>query len=113
MAAPNHSTDRAANPDRRLDVGNPGADSRDCRNRMHPGCTAVGGPGSRCGKRCTTSERSRTNCSIVCGKRCPGIVLVGHPAERLPNTLNVLFPRVSGRKLLEACPQVLASTGSA
>lgn len=80
---------------------------------MHPGCTAVGGPGSRCGKRCTTSERSRTNCSIVCGKRCPGIVLVGHPAERLPNTLNVLFPRVSGRKLLEACPQVLASTGSA
>ena len=28
----------------------------------------------------------------------PGIVLVGHPTERLPNTLNVLFPGVSGRR---------------
>jgi cysteine desulfurase len=42
-----------------------------------------------------------------------GLVLVGHPKLRLPNTLNVLFPRVSGRKVLEACPRVLASTGSA
>lgn len=46
-------------------------------------------------------------------REVPGIVLVGHPTERLPNTLNVLFPGVSGRLLLEACPQVLASTGSA
>ena len=43
----------------------------------------------------------------------PGIVLVGHPTERLPNTLNVLFPGVSGRRLLEVCPDVLASNGSA
>ena len=43
----------------------------------------------------------------------PGIILVGHPTERLPNTLNVLFPDVSGRKLLDACPDVLASNGSA
>jgi cysteine desulfurase len=43
----------------------------------------------------------------------PGIVLVGETAERLPNTLNVLFPNVSGRRLLEQCPRVLASTGSA
>lgn len=43
----------------------------------------------------------------------PGIVLVGETAERLPNTLNVLFPNVSGRRLLEQCPGVLASTGSA
>ncbi len=43
----------------------------------------------------------------------PEIVLVGHPTERLPNTLNVLFPRTSGRKVLEACPDVVASTGSA
>ncbi len=42
-----------------------------------------------------------------------GIVRVGHPTERLPNTLNVLFPGISGRRLLEACPRVLASTGSA
>ena len=43
----------------------------------------------------------------------PGLTLVGHPAERLPNTLNVLFPGVSGRQLLAACPGVLASNGSA
>lgn len=43
----------------------------------------------------------------------PGLTLVGHATDRLPNTLNVLFPGVSGRKLLEACPGVLASNGSA
>jgi cysteine desulfurase len=43
----------------------------------------------------------------------PGIVLVGDRDRRLPNTLNVLFPGVSGRKLLEACPELCASTGSA
>ena len=43
----------------------------------------------------------------------PGISLVGHPTRRLPNTLNVLFPGVSGRQLLAACPDVLASNGSA
>lgn len=46
-------------------------------------------------------------------KGVPGIILVGHPTERLPNTLNVLFPGVSGRQLLAACPGVLASNGSA
>jgi cysteine desulfurase len=43
----------------------------------------------------------------------PGLRLVGHPVQRLPNTLNVLFPGVSGRRLLECCPGVLASNGSA
>lgn len=43
----------------------------------------------------------------------PEIILVGHPTERLPNTLNVLFLGVSGRQLLAACPEVLASNGSA
>lgn len=43
----------------------------------------------------------------------PGLVRAGHPAHRLPNTLYVMFPNVSGRKLLEACPRVMASTGSA
>jgi cysteine desulfurase len=43
----------------------------------------------------------------------PDLVLVGHPDARLPNTLNVLFPGVSGRALLAVCPQVAASTGSA
>src|SRR5262249_28726892 len=42
-----------------------------------------------------------------------GLKLVGHPRARLPNTLNVLFPGVSSRRLLESCPRVQASTGSA
>lgn len=46
-------------------------------------------------------------------REVPDLMLVGHPTQRLPNTLNVLFPGVSGRQLLEACPNVLASTGSA
>jgi cysteine desulfurase len=46
-------------------------------------------------------------------REIPGLRLVGHPTQRLPNTLNVLFPRVSGRRLLENCPGVLASNGSA
>jgi cysteine desulfurase len=46
-------------------------------------------------------------------REIPGIRLVGHPAQRLPNTLNVLFPGVSGRRLLECCPGVFASNGSA
>jgi cysteine desulfurase len=46
-------------------------------------------------------------------REIPGLRLVGHPVQRLPNTLNVLFPGVSGRTLLECCPGVLASNGSA
>jgi cysteine desulfurase len=43
----------------------------------------------------------------------PGLALNGHPIDRLPNTLNVRFPGVSGNALLEDCPAVAASTGSA
>lgn len=43
----------------------------------------------------------------------PAIALNGHPNERLPNTLNVRFPGVSGNALLAACPDIAASTGSA
>jgi len=43
----------------------------------------------------------------------PGLALHGHPEERLPNTLHVRFPGVSGTALLAATPEVAASTGSA
>ncbi len=43
----------------------------------------------------------------------PAIRLNGHPAERLPNTLNVLFPGVRSSALLEAAPAIAASAGSA
>jgi cysteine desulfurase len=41
------------------------------------------------------------------------VVLNGHPVERLPNTLNVSFASCVGSELLEAVPEIAASTGSA
>ncbi|MFL5241437.1 MAG: cysteine desulfurase family protein [Gemmataceae bacterium] len=41
------------------------------------------------------------------------IVLNGHPTQRLPNTLNVSFVGHVGAELLQAVPQIAASTGSA
>lgn len=44
----------------------------------------------------------------------PGLILNGHPEHRLPNTLNISFPKVDGRKLLiYAAQDVAASVGSA
>jgi cysteine desulfurase len=41
------------------------------------------------------------------------VELNGHPAERLPNTLNVSFRGVVGADLLAQTPEIAASTGSA
>jgi cysteine desulfurase len=41
------------------------------------------------------------------------VVLNGHPERRLPNTLNVNFVGHVGADLLQAAPEVAASTGSA
>ena len=44
----------------------------------------------------------------------PSLVLNGHPTERLPNTLHISFPGISGRELLSrVAVQVAASVGSA
>lgn len=43
----------------------------------------------------------------------PGLALNGHRELRLPNTLNVRFPKVSGTVLLAHAPLIAASTGSA
>jgi len=43
----------------------------------------------------------------------PGLVLNGHPDQRLPNTLNLSFPGIDGRALLDLCPGVAAAVGSA
>lgn len=47
------------------------------------------------------------------GSEVPGLAINGHRELRLPNTLNVRFPRVSGTALLAGAPEVAASTGSA
>lgn len=46
-------------------------------------------------------------------ERVPGLRLNGHLVQRLPNTLSVRFPGVSGRAVLGAAPMIAASTGSA
>ncbi|MBI5664613.1 MAG: cysteine desulfurase [Nitrospirae bacterium] len=47
-------------------------------------------------------------------KEIPGIKLNGHPAKRLPNTLNLSFPDIQGHVLLEKLKhEIAASTGSA
>lgn len=43
----------------------------------------------------------------------PEVVLNGHGEKRLPNTLNISFPGLSGGKILEGIPEVCASTGAA
>ena len=43
----------------------------------------------------------------------PGLILNGPEVERLPNTLNVSFPGISGGELLAGLPDVAASLGSA
>lgn len=42
-----------------------------------------------------------------------GLQLNGHPTMRLPNTLNLRFPGVSGNAVLARAPEIAASTGSA
>ena len=46
-------------------------------------------------------------------QKVPGLRWVGHGADMLPNTLNVLFPGVAGNDLLATAPEIAASTGSA
>ena len=43
----------------------------------------------------------------------PGAKVNGQKAKRLPNTLSVVFPKVSGQEILRRTPELCASTGSA
>jgi cysteine desulfurase len=42
-----------------------------------------------------------------------GLVINGHPVERLPNTLHISVPGLEGGKILDGIPRLLASTGAA
>ncbi|MBW1989228.1 MAG: cysteine desulfurase [Deltaproteobacteria bacterium] len=46
-------------------------------------------------------------------ERVPGLLLNGHPEQRLPNTVNLSFPGVTGEAVLSSCPRLAASTGAA
>lgn len=43
----------------------------------------------------------------------PGLMVNGFEVARLPNTLSVCFPEVSGEELLRRVPEICASTGAA
>ncbi len=43
----------------------------------------------------------------------PGLILNGHPENRLPNTLNVSIPGATAVDLLAATPEIAASAGAA
>lgn len=59
-------------------------------------------------------RRMRDHLHALLVEAIPGLVLNGDPEERLPNTLHVSFPGVTGRELLQdASTQVAASLGSA
>jgi cysteine desulfurase len=46
-------------------------------------------------------------------RRVPGLRLNGDPERRLPGSLNFCFPEIEAMKLIEACPSIAISTGSA
>ena len=62
------------------------------------------------------STRMRRQCDMLwelLAQAIPGLALNGHRSMRLPNTLNVRFPRATGDAVLAGAPEVAASTGSA
>ncbi len=58
-------------------------------------------------------HRLRDRLHTLLAQDIPGLVLNGHPGGRLPNTLNVSLPGVDGAALLDAVPEICASTGAA
>ena len=58
-----------------------------------------------------TKLRNRLNDHLANG--IPGLQVNGLRAARLPNTLSVIFPGVSGQAILNRVPEICASTGSA
>lgn len=58
-----------------------------------------------------TRLRDRLNDNLT--NSIPGLIVNGARAQRLPNTLSVIFPEVSGQEMLQRVPELCASTGSA
>ena len=58
-------------------------------------------------------EKMRDRLQALLFARIEGLVLNGHPIQRLPNTLNISVPKLEGAKILEGLPNLAASTGAA
>jgi cysteine desulfurase len=81
---------------------------------------SIAGLGRACAIAAATLAQERARVSVLrdrllslLGEAIPGLAVHGHGSERLPNTLNVRFPGLSGNALLAAAPELAASTGSA
>ena len=99
-----HGAGHEAGPPRRHRERPPrGGPRRGLRARRRPRAAWTG---IRAG--CATA--SGTACALAFGD---GVVLNGHPSERLPNTLNVSFVGRVGADILAALDGVAASTGAA
>ena len=57
--------------------------------------------------------RDRLHQAIVAGLPADAVRLLGHPTQRLPNTLNLGFGGLDAAVLLASMPQVAASAGAA
>jgi cysteine desulfurase len=57
-------------------------------------------------------RRLRDRLHAALRRAVPGLILNGHPDNRLPNTLNISFPG-DGENLLARTPSIAAATGSA
>src|SRR5439155_16022925 len=58
-------------------------------------------------------RRLRGRLHTELARRVPGLRLNGDAERRLPGSLNFCFPGISAMKLIEACPSIAISTGSA
>ena len=78
-----------------------------------PGSSLPPGPGARspAPRRILKSLRDRLHELLKAG--VPDLILNGPEKERLPNTLNVSFPGISGSELMAGLPDLAASLGSA
>ena len=58
-------------------------------------------------------RRLRDRLHTGLARRVPGLRLNGDAEHRLPGSLNFCFPGIAAMKLIEACPAIAISTGSA
>ena len=58
-------------------------------------------------------RRLRERLHTELARRVPGLHLNGDVERRLPGSLNFCFPGISAMRLIEACPSIAISTGSA
>jgi cysteine desulfurase len=82
-----------------------------------PLCVGLGRAAALAGAEMTEEaarlKRLRDRLWMSLARRVPGLRLNGNAERRLPGSLNLAFPGLPAQKLIEACPSLAVSTGSA